>query len=77
MRKLLLLLAGTAVLCVPAVSAAANTPSPTKLAVTMCHSLRKSDGKATFKQTYHSFAGCLKQNKTDAKSDVSNAAKTQ
>ena len=75
MRKILFLLAGTAVLCVPAVSIAAN-PSPTKLAVQICRTTRAQDGKQLFRQTYHSFAGCLKQNKPDAKQDVSNAAKT-
>ena len=75
MRKLLFLLAGTALLCVPAVSLAAN-PSPTKLAVQMCRTTRAQDGKQLFRQTYHSFAGCLKQTKSDARQDVSNAAKT-
>jgi hypothetical protein len=77
MRKLLFLLAGTAVLCVPAVSVASNSsPSPAKLAVQMCRSLRSQDGKQTFRQTYHSFAGCVKAEKPQAKSDVRNAAQT-
>jgi hypothetical protein len=77
MRRLLFLLIGTAVLCVPAVSAAANTPpSAGKLAAQMCSSIRAKDGKATFKQTYHSFAGCLGKQTPKAKSDIQNAAKT-
>lgn len=74
MRKLLFLLAGTAVLCVPAVTAAA--PKPAKLAAQMCRSIRAQDGRQTFKQTYHSFAGCVKANRVDAKQDVTNAAQT-
>ena len=77
MRKLLFLLVGTAVLCVPAVSIAANSsPSPAKLAAQMCRSIRTHDGKQLFRQTYHSFAGCLNKTKSDAAQDVSNAAKT-
>jgi len=77
MRKLLVLLAGTAALCVPAVSAAAGSPpSPAKLAVQMCRSLRAQDGKQVFRQTYHSFAACLKQEKPTAAKDVTNAAMT-
>jgi hypothetical protein len=77
MRKLLSLLAGTAVLCVPAVSAAGTSaPSPGKLAAQMCRSIRAQDGQKTFRQTYHSFAACLKQNKPEASQDLSNAAKT-
>jgi hypothetical protein len=77
MRKLLIFLATTVALCVPAASVAANpTPSPGKLAAQMCRSLRAQDGKQTFRQTYHSFAGCLKTEKAQADSDVSNAAKT-
>jgi hypothetical protein len=74
MRKIPFLLAVTAVLCVPAVSVAA--PKPAKLAAQMCRTIRAQDGKQLFKQTYHSFAGCLKANKPDAKQDVSNAART-
>lgn len=74
MRKVLFLLVGTAVLCVPAVTAAA--PKPAKLAAQMCRSIRAQDGKQTFRQTYHSFAGCVKANKSDAKQDVTNAAQT-
>lgn len=74
MRKFLFVLVGTAALCVPAVTAAA--PKPAKLAAQMCRSIRAQDGKQTFKQTYHSFAGCVKANKSDAKQDVTNAAKT-
>jgi hypothetical protein len=77
MRRFLFLLIGTAVLCVPAVSVAANNPpSAGKLAAQMCSSIRAKDGKATFKQTYHSFAGCLGKQTPIAKSDVQNAAKT-
>jgi hypothetical protein len=77
MRRLLFLLIGTAVLCVPAVSVAANTPpSAGKLAAQICSSIRAKDGKATFKQTYHSFAGCLGKQTPNAKSDIQNAAKT-
>lgn len=75
MRKFVLLLVGTAVLCVPAVSAAA-TPTPAQLATQTCKSIRANETRSTFKQTYHSFAGCLKQQKTDSKQDVTNAAKT-
>jgi hypothetical protein len=76
-RRLLFLLIGTAVLCVPAVSVAANNP-PTagKLAAQICSSIRAKDGKATFKQTYHSFAGCLAKQTPTAQSDLKNAAKT-
>lgn len=74
MRKFLLLLVGAAVLCVPAVTAAA--PKPAKLAAQICRSIRAQDGKQTFRQTYHSFAGCVKANKPDAKQDVTNAART-
>jgi hypothetical protein len=77
MRRLLFLLIGTAVLCVPAVSVAANTPpSAGKLAAQMCSAIRATDGKATFRQTYHSFAGCLGKQTPNAKSDIQNAAKT-
>ncbi len=77
MRKLLFLLAGAAVLCVPAVSVAGtSTPSPGKLAAQICRSIHTQDGQKTFRATYRSFAGCLKQNKPQASQDVSNAAKT-
>jgi hypothetical protein len=77
MRKLLFLLVGAAVLCVPAVSVAgAPSPTPAQLAVQTCRSMRTHLGMQTFQQTYHSFAGCLKQTKGQAASDVSNAAKT-
>jgi hypothetical protein len=77
MRRFLFLLIGTAVLCVPAVSVAGNSPpSAGKLAAQMCSSIRAKDGKATFKQTYHSFAGCLAKQTPEAKSDIQNAAKT-
>ncbi|HEX6952067.1 MAG TPA: hypothetical protein VF124_04685 [Gaiellaceae bacterium] len=77
MRRFLFLLIGTAVLCVPAVSAAANNPpSAGKLAAQMCSSIRAKDGKATFKLTYHSFAGCLGKQTANAKSDIHNAAQT-
>jgi hypothetical protein len=70
-------LIGTAVLCVPAVSVAANNPpSAGKLAAQMCASIRAKDGKATFKQTYHSFAACLGKQASNAKSDIQNAART-
>jgi hypothetical protein len=76
-RKFLIVLIGTAVLCVPAVSVAANSPPGAgKLAAQMCSSIRAKDGKATFKQTYHSFAGCLGKQASNAKSDIQNAAKT-
>lgn len=77
MRRLLFLLIGTAVLCVPAVSVAANNPpSAGKLAAQMCSSIRAKDGQATFKQTYHSFAGCLGKQTSNATSDIHNAAQT-
>ena len=77
MRKFLFFLVAAAALCVPAVSVAGNSaPSPKQLAVQMCRSIRAQDGKQTFKQAYHSFAGCLKQQKPQASQDVSNAAKT-
>jgi hypothetical protein len=77
MRKLLFLLIGTAVLCVPAVSiAATSTPTAGKLAESMCRSIRAQDGRATFRQTYHSFAGCLTTLKPDARADIHNAAQT-
>jgi hypothetical protein len=73
----LFLLIGTAVLCVPAVSIAANNPpSAGKLAAQMCSSIRAKDGTATFKATYHSFAGCLGKQTSNAKSDIHNAAQT-
>lgn len=75
MRKLVLLLVGTAVLCVPAVSAA-GPPTPAQLATQMCKSIRAQDGRSTFKQAYHSFAGCLKTQAPQSKQDVTNAAKT-
>lgn len=75
MRKLIVLLVGTAVLCVPAVSLA-GTPTPAQLATQMCKSLRAQDGKKTFRMTYHSFAGCLGKQQPQAKQDVGNAAKT-
>jgi hypothetical protein len=75
MRKLMFLLVVTAILCVPAVSLAA-APTPSQLATQMCRQIRAQDGKQTFRQTYHSFAGCLKQQKPQANQDVSNAAKT-
>jgi hypothetical protein len=75
MRKLMLLLVATAALCVPAVSSA-GAPTPGQLATQMCKSLRAQDGKQTFRQTYHSFAGCLKTQISQSKQDVSNAAKT-
>jgi hypothetical protein len=76
MRKLLFLLAGTALLSLPAVSVAGTSaPSPAKLAAQMCRSIRAQDGQTTFRQTYHSFAGCLAQNKPQASQDISNAAK--
>jgi hypothetical protein len=65
------------VLCIPAVSvAASNPPSAGKLAAQMCSAIRAKDGKATFKQTYHSFAGCLAKQTPNAKSDIQNAART-
>jgi hypothetical protein len=75
MRKTVFLLFATAVLCVPAVSAAGR-PTTAGLATQMCKSLRAKDGKATFRMTYHSFAACLQTQKPQAKQDVSNAAKT-
>jgi hypothetical protein len=76
-RRFLFLLIGAAVLCVPAVSVAANNPpSAGKLAAQMCSAIRAKDGKATFKQTYHSMAGCLGKQAPNAKSDIQNAAKT-
>ena len=77
MRKLLFLLAGTAVLCVPAVSVAGTTPpSPEKLAAQSCRSIRAQDGVKLFRKTYHSFAGCLNKQQPQASQDISNAAKT-
>ena len=75
MRKLLFLLVGTAILCVPALSLAA-TPTPAHLATQTCRQIRAQDGRATFRQAYHSFAGCLKQQKPNSAQDISNAAKT-
>jgi hypothetical protein len=75
MRKLIFLLVGTAVLCVPAISVAA-TPTPAHLATQTCRQIRAQDGRATFRQAYHSFAGCLKQQKPNSTQDISNAAKT-
>ncbi len=75
MRKFVLLLVGTAILCVPAVSAAAR-PTPAQLATQTCKSIRAGETRSTFKLAYHSFAGCLKQQKSDSKQDVTNAAKT-
>jgi hypothetical protein len=76
MRKLIFLLVGTAILCVPAVSIAGTTPTPAQLATQMCRQIRHLDGKATFQTTYHSFAGCLKGQRSNSRQDVSNAAKT-
>ena len=75
MRKLIFLIVGTAVLCVPAISVAA-TPTPAHLATQTCHQIRAQDGRATFRQAYHSFAGCLKQQKPNSHQDITNAAKT-
>jgi hypothetical protein len=75
MRKLMFLLVGTAILCVPAMSLAA-APTPSQLATQMCRQIRTQDGKQAFRQAYHSFAGCLKQQKPSATQDVNNAAKT-
>jgi hypothetical protein len=75
MRKLILLLIGTAILCVPAVSLGA-TPTAARLATQTCRQIRAQDGRATFRQAYHSFAGCLKQQKPASAQDISNAAKT-
>jgi hypothetical protein len=77
MRKFLFLLIGAAVLCVPAVSVASTSPpTSAKLAAQICRSVRAHDGAATFQQTYHSFAGCLKQNKPAASQDIHNAAQS-
>lgn len=77
MRKLLFLFVGTAVLCVPAVSVAGTTPpTPAQLAAQTCRSIRASDGQKLFRQTYHSFAGCLNKQTPQASQDISNAAKT-
>jgi hypothetical protein len=76
MRKLVLLFVGTAVLCVPAISVAAATPTPAQLATQTCKSIRAQDGRATFRQAYHSFAGCLKQQKPESTQDLTNAART-
>ncbi len=74
---MVLVLIGTAMLCVPAVSVAANNPpSAGKLAAQMCNSIRTKDGKATFRLTYHSFAGCLGKQTPNAKSDIQNAGQT-
>jgi hypothetical protein len=75
MRKYVLLLVGTAILCVPAISAAA-TPTPKQLAIQTCKAIHGHEQLSLFKQTYHSFAGCLKVQKSDSKQDVTNAAKT-
>jgi hypothetical protein len=75
MRKLIFLLVGTAILCVPAVSLGA-TPTPARLATQTCRQIRAQDGRATFRQAYHSFAGCLKQQKPSSTQDIRNAAKT-
>lgn len=75
MRKFVLLLVGTAILCVPAVSTAA-TPTPKQLAIQTCKSIHGHEQLSTFKQAYHSFAGCLKAQTSDSKQDVTNAAKT-
>jgi hypothetical protein len=75
MRRLIFVLVATAALCVPAVSAA-GTPTPAQLATKTCKSIRTQDGKQTFRQAYHSFAGCLKQQKSQSKQDLTNAAKT-
>lgn len=75
MRKLVLLLAVTALLSVPAVSAAGR-PTTAGLATQMCKSLRSKEGKPVFRQAYHSFASCLNTQTPQAKQDVSNAAKT-
>jgi hypothetical protein len=76
MRKLMFLLVGTAVLCVPAVSVAGTTPTPARLATQSCRSIRAHEDRQLFRQTYHSFAGCLKQQKSQSKQDLSNAAQT-
>ena len=75
MRKFLFLLVGTAVLCVPAVSVASTSPAA-KLAAQTCRAIRAHDGAATFRQAYHSFAGCLAIQKPNAHQDITNAAKT-
>jgi hypothetical protein len=75
MRKWIFLLVGTAILCIPAVSLAA-TPTPTKLATQTCRQIRARDGRATFRQAYHNFAGCLKQQKPASTQDIRNAAKS-
>jgi hypothetical protein len=75
MRKFVLLAVATAALCVPAVSAAGR-PTAAQLATKMCGSLRAQEGKSTFKMAYHSFAACSKTEKSQAKSDVTNAAKS-
>jgi hypothetical protein len=76
MRKILFLLATTAALCIPAASVAANTPSPAKLAAQSCKALRTQLGVQTFRQTYHSFAGCLGKTTQEAGQDIQNAART-
>jgi hypothetical protein len=76
MRKILFLLSVTAILCVPAVAIAANPPTPAQLAAQICRSIRAQDGKATFRQVYHSFAGCLNKTHADARQDLNNAART-
>ena len=75
MRKLIFLLVGTAILCVPAVSLAAP-PTAAKLATQSCRQIRATDGLATFRQAYHNFGGCLKQQKPNSAQDISNAAKS-
>jgi hypothetical protein len=76
-RRFLFVVIGTAVLCVPAVSVAANSPpSAGKLAAKMCSAIRAKDGKATFRLTYHSFAGCLGKQTSNAKSDIQSAGQT-
>ncbi len=75
-RKFLFLLAGTAVLCIPAVSIAATTPSSANMAVKMCRSLRAQEGKHTFRLAYHSFAGCLRQTRPEAKQAIKDAVST-
>jgi hypothetical protein len=76
MRKLLFLLVGTAALCVAVSVASASVPTPAKLAAQTCRSIRSSDGQKLFRQTYHSFAGCLNKQQPQASQDISNAAKT-
>jgi hypothetical protein len=75
MRKWIFLLVGTAILCVPAVSLAA-APTSAKLATQTCRQIRAQDGRATFRQAYQNFAGCLKQQKANSNQDISNAAKS-